>query len=189
MPALPALGLLALYPLHLLAGRRGLPSQLAARPGITLAMAVWVYVVATLASGGLHEVSQAWRSKPHWYAAARTVADDDEAQGKAVRRLTSPSERIYVWGWSPGTYRYAYRQPVSRFTTLEKCGQLGEHARFIMTGALADIRHDPPAVLVISVNDYPGLFAPSMDGLGDWVAARYERVDTIQGMHILTRRP
>ena len=188
MPMLPGLGLLLLYPLHQLAARAGLRQRLAASPAATAFVVVWGCVLLTLARGSLAEAARAWDTKPHWYALARTRPAAYEAQAVEVARLTRPDETIYVCGWSPGTYRYAYRRPASRFATLEKLGQVGEYARFMEDGARADLYRRPPKVLVISTREYPGLMTPPLSEFAAWVQRHYVLHCDIQGMNILIRR-
>lgn len=186
MPALPALGLLALHPLHLLAGGRGLGARLTARPVLAVVLVVWGYCILSVAAGGLREAERIWRSKPSWWAAYRLQPAPYQQQAADVVRRTKPSDTVYVWGWSPGTYRWAYRRPASRFATLEKCGQVGHHADFILTGAMADLRRAPPAVFVISPADHERL-AGTVGRFGAWLNAHYTHVETVAGMRILAR--
>jgi 4-amino-4-deoxy-L-arabinose transferase-like glycosyltransferase len=185
MPALPALALLTLYPLHLLVARHGLRKSLARRPSVVCALVIWAGVLGVYALDHLSEASRCWQTKAHWYGLERAAPNECEQQGAALLRLTRPGDTIYVWGWSPGTYRYACRRPASRFATLEKCGQLGHYADFIRDGAIDDIQHQPPAAFVASLGDYAQL--PARE-IGDWLRARYQLVETVAGMHILTRR-
>ncbi len=188
MPALPALGLLLLYPLHLLAARRGLRSVLTARPLAVLVVVVWAYVLGTFELASLENAVRAWQTKPHWYAFQRSEPAGYELRAAEILRLTEPSDTIYVWGWCPGTYRWSYRRSASRYATLEKRGQVGQHAQFIVDGAMADIRRSPPQVFVISTGDYEAMMTPPVSDFAGWIQQRYEMVGTTAGMHILTRR-
>ena len=130
----------------------------------------------------------AWSSKPAWYALRRTTPAPTELQGVAVARLTQPSDRIFVWGWSPGTYRYACRLPASRFTTLEKVGQVRPHADFIFAAAARDVMAANPPVMVMAASEYEGTLRGEQRDLAAWLAANYEIQDTVAGMHILMRQ-
>jgi hypothetical protein len=188
MPAVPALALLTLYPLHLLAGRRGWPKCLTARPSAVCAVVVWSTVLGVSGAGSLAEASRCWRTKPHWYSLARSQPNECEQRAAVLLCLTRPTDTIYVWGWSPGTYRYTCRLPASRFATLEKSGQVRAYAQFIVDGAMADIRRHPPRAFVISAGDYGLVRGEPPSDFGAWVRTHYELVDTVAGMHILTRR-
>ena len=188
MPALPALGLLVLYPLHLMVARRGLRACLTASPGAAASIVVWAFVLGTLAAGSMAAAASCWQTKPHWYALDRSQPASYELRAAEIRRLSDPGDTIYIWGWSPETYRFACRRPASRYATLEKCGQVGEHARFILDGAIADIRRHPPRVFVISTRDYAGMTAPPLGDFAAWLEERYELSSTVEGMHILIRR-
>jgi 4-amino-4-deoxy-L-arabinose transferase-like glycosyltransferase len=185
MPALPALALLTLYPLHLLAGRHGLRKSLARRPSAVCVLVIWAGVLGVCARDHATQAFRCWETKPHWYGLGRVQPSECQQQGAALMRLTQPSDTIYVWGWSPGTYRYACRRPASRFATLEKCGQVGRYADFILDGAMADIQREPPAAFVVSVGDYAHLHG---DEFGVWLRAHYQLRETVAGMHILIRR-
>ncbi len=187
MPILPALALLAIYPYHLLAGRRGLVSQITRRPAAAVAIVAFMYVLIALAAANHGALRNCWAAKPHWLALDHKRPRDEVLRGTALRAMTTPAERVYVWGWSPGTYRYAHRLPASRFATFEKLGQVGHHAQFVFDGALADLRTTPPAVIVISPPDYAGLRRSSTDDAAAWVRDHYRLHDTIAGMHFLSR--
>jgi 4-amino-4-deoxy-L-arabinose transferase-like glycosyltransferase len=188
MPTLPALGLIALYPLDRLAGQRGLGARIVARPSVAAALVVYGFIVAGLAADNARQMSRCWSVKPHWYALQRRQPAPYELQAAELRRLTGPDERIYVWGWSPGTYRYAYRRCVSRFATLEKTARLGERARFLTDGAIADIMASPPAAFVISVGDLPALMQSPRSPFADWLDRNYKHHGEFDGMHILLPR-
>jgi 4-amino-4-deoxy-L-arabinose transferase-like glycosyltransferase len=185
MPVLPALGLLALDPLHRLAVPAGLVAKLTARPTGALVLVLYAYVAAALVQGSLAEATACWRAKPHWYSLDYARPPPYQLQAAQVRRLAGPADTIYVWGWSPGTYRYAYRRPASRYATLEKLGQVGARAAFILDAARADLQAAPPRVLVISVKDLAGLRA---EPLGRWIDDTYADQGVVAGMHVLLRR-
>lgn len=187
MPALPALGLLVLYPVHLLAARRGLRAMLTARPSAVAGVVAGGYVLVLLLAGSLAEAGRCWLVKPHWYALHRTQPSACERQAAEIAKLTQPGDAIYVWGWSPGTYRYACRRPASRYATFEKLGQVGKHADFILERAQDDIRRSRPEVIAIAPEDYEQLARPPAGEFGAWLRREYETVTTVEGMHVLRR--
>ena len=188
MPLLPPLALLTLYPLHLLAGRRGLQARLVAHPGAAVAVVVYGYVLALSLAGQSETLARCWHAKPAWWALRTTDVLPFELQAAAIDRLARADDTIYVWGWSPGTYRYARRLPASRYATFEKLGQVASYANFIFERGTADLRERPPRVIVISLPDYAGLVDPPASPFGAWLAAHYELVSTVGGMHLLARR-
>ncbi len=187
MPALPALGLLVLYPLHLLSVRRGLVARLVASPTSVVLVVVWLVALATLLSSGIAETARAWNAKARWYSADYGVPQTYQLNAAEVRRLTGSQDRVYVWGWSPGTYRWAYRLPATRFATFEKLGQLPGLVRFIFDEATADLQRRPPAVIAISTGDYASLTVEPQSDFAAWLVARYRLVTTVGGMHVLQR--
>lgn len=188
MPALPALALVLAYPLAALAARGRLSAGLVRSPSSAVYLAVWATTLLVLAAGSLGDAQRCWARKPAWYALQRSTPAPFEAQAAEIARLTHPADRIYVWGWSPGTYRYALRLPASRFATLEKAGQVGPHARFIVEAATADVRRVVPAAMAISDRDLENLRRDSGSELAAWVDAHYDDRGSVQGMHILLRR-
>lgn len=185
MPGLAPLGLLALQALYLLTADRGVIAALVARPTVALAFVGFGYLLCQLLSGSAQLAQQCWSLKPNWYAMSRIKPTDYDLRAAAIQRLTTPNEAIYAWGWTPGTYRFAYRPCVSRFATIEKAGQVGRYARFIPDTAAEDIRLSLPAIFFISVTDYSGMMQAPRDAFADWVKENYFILETIGGMHLM----
>ena len=188
MPTLAPLGLAALLPIHRLMNGQSLSRRLVAKPSLAVVLAIYVYVCGALGCGSYQEAAGCWAAKSAWWAMRREPPADYEVQGEEIRRLTSPEDRIYVWGWSPGTYRFARRLAVSRFATLEKLGHVGRFADFIYQGAISDLFSDPPAVFVISIGDLDGLLSDPQGDMALWIDVNYHDHGCFQGMHILVRR-
>jgi len=186
--ALAPLGLLALYPLNRLVDRRTLGRRIVARPSMAVVVVLYLYVLAALGGENFRQASACWTVKPRWCALRRDPPAAYEVQAAEIRRMTGPEDTIYVWGWSPGTYRYALRHSVSRFSTLEKLGQVGEHAEFIYFGAILDIREKPPTVFVISGGDLRAMLTPPMNEFARWISDEYADHGDFEGMHILVRK-
>jgi len=184
-PTLAPLGLLALYPLHWLLRDRDLRRRIVAKPSVAAAVTIFLFVLASLAGDSVGVARRCWATKPHWHALTRDPPAAYEVQAAEVVRLTRPDETVYVWGWSPGTYRFAYRHCPSRFSILEKLGQVGKSAEFIYEGAIADIQAAPPALLVISVGDLQALLSPPQSEFAQWVDRHYDDCGEFEGMHIL----
>ncbi|MGD8453725.1 MAG: glycosyltransferase family 39 protein [Phycisphaerae bacterium] len=188
LPVLPALGLLALYPLHRLAWPDGLWVRLTRRPTAVAIFVLYGWMLGQFGDGSVVEMQRCWKVKQAWWSADYAKTPDYMQQAAEIRRLTTPDDTVYVWGWSPGTYRYGYRRPASRFATLEKLGQVGQHARFILDGAVADVQREPPRVFVISVGDLTGMHQDDDRSMADWLDQHYVDQGIVGGMHILLRR-
>ncbi len=186
MPVVAPLTLLTVYPLHVLAGRRGLARTLTARPVAAVVLVVWLWVLATTAAGAAAAAQRCWAGRRAWAAAGAAASPGtDPTLAAAVRAACPPDETLYVWGWAPGVYRNALRWPASRYATFEKLGQVGPHARFIFDGARADLRTRPARVVVISTGDAAGLLRP--DPFNEWFRATYTRRATAGGMEVWVR--
>jgi hypothetical protein len=185
---LAPLGLLALYPLNWLLGNTDLGRRIVTHPSIAVVIVVYVYLLFAAGADSAAVGERCWLQKPHWYALDRKQPAPYEVQAAEIVRLTQPDETIYVWGWSPGTYRFAYRHSASRFSTIEKLGQVGQHAQFMLDEAIADIRRAPPAVFVISTGDLAALLTPPRSEFAEWIDQHYRDLGDFEGMHILRRR-
>lgn len=185
---LAPLGLLALYPLNWLIGADSLGRRVVAHPSLTILVVVFMYVLFMAGADSVAVGERCWLQKPHWYALERKQPAPYEVQAAEIVRLTQADETVYVWGWSPGTYRFAYRHSPSRFSTIEKLGQVGEHAQFMVDEAIADIRRAPPAVFVISTGDLAALLTPPRSEFAEWIDQHYRDLGDFEGMQILKRR-
>jgi hypothetical protein len=177
-PALAPAALLLGACLHAAAGDAGLAGRVASRPSVAVGLLGFAYVTALVGRDSAAEASRCWKlaSRERPYA----------ARGERIRELAAAHETIYVWGWDPGTYRFAARPSASRFLTLEKLSHVGEHAAFIRSGAIADFRARPPRVFVISPGDLLWL-SEHGDPLSAWLRAEYRDTGNLGGMHILVR--
>lgn len=187
-PLLAPLALLACDPLARWLGDRNVARALARRAGCCAAYVLLLAGVVGVWIDSYAEARRCLRQKPHFAALARRTPAQCELQAAELRRVTRPGDRIYVWGWSPGTYRYAYRRSAARFATIEKVGQIGAAARFIVDEARNDIRRNPPAAFVASIGDLRGIRVDASDDFGAWLDAHYVDHAEIEGMVILLRR-
>jgi len=185
LPALAPLGLLALYPLEMLSRPEGLWARLLHRPSRAAVLVIFCYAVGLLMKDHLAQCARCWQQKTTWYGLSYAQPPGFIVQAEQVRRLTSPADRIYVWGWSPGTYRYAYRLPASRFATLEKVGQLRGTAQWILEGVQHDLKARTPRVVVISPADLRGIYAHRDDPFTRWLISTYTDTGPTGGMHLL----
>ncbi|MDX2200351.1 MAG: glycosyltransferase family 39 protein [Phycisphaerae bacterium] len=183
-PLLPPLALLALRPVAwLLRGSLTTALQDPARIlGLACFAAACLQIVAQSARIG------GWIDRgggPAWPARAASLERVID-QGRAVAAACEPRERVYVWGWAPGPYRFAYRLPSTRFATLEKVFPLRPHAAFIEAEARAALVADPPRVFAISRRDLEAL---RIDGtpVANLLALRYEERCEMDGVVVLRR--
>jgi hypothetical protein len=189
-PALPAVALLLMLPVHLTIGRRDLIGGLIARPRTAVVVLIIAYFVAGFAVDGARELRRCWHTKPAWLALRRSAPTDGERCAAAIRARTGPHDRIYIWGWSPEVYRHARRLPAAQHPTLEKIGQVGVHAAFMAERVLGDLEAAPPRLLAFSTRDRGrmarGELGPALRQL---VTAQYDEVAAVMGMHLFVRRP
>ncbi|MCC6359622.1 MAG: hypothetical protein IT450_12830 [Phycisphaerales bacterium] len=204
MVILPPLALLAVQGLAVVVGiaRRdegatNFTARLVRSPRSTTAATIGLAIAASAFADSIREGARFAAGSPlrdgatfsgsAWIQAAAQVPVGFAEQAALIQRLASPADTIYVWGWSPGSYRYAYRRCPSRFATIEKVGQLRGRARFILDEVAATLRRNPPAVFLISPNDLDGLLPAPRDEFAEWFDSEYERVELINGMWIMKR--
>lgn len=185
LPALSPIGLLLLDPLWRLARGRHWGEILVARGSVVVAALLWAGVLGGVEAGNLKAVTRFWDDKSAWYGLGYAQPKGYQLQADAIRDLAGPDDPIYVWGWSPGTYRYAYRHAASRFATLEKLGQLGpQRAGFILESARKDIRAVCPRVFVISESDLQGFRQTRNTEFVSWFFRHYRAFGEVGGMFV-----
>lgn len=186
-PLLTPLGLVALYPMAALFAGQPLAAALL-RPSRVAALATYVYVLLGVGANSLLHAEKCWRGKTSWYAFERKEPEGHELRGAFIRAHTRPDDLIYVWGWSPGTYRFAYRGCPSRFATLEAVSHVAPHGEFIVEGAIRDMLARPPAAFVMSEIDYAGFARSDRSEFAAWLDLHYEMQATLGGMHVFLWR-
>lgn len=185
---LPAIGVLALWPLHVMfTSPKGTQGYLQ-RPSIAVCLVIYVAGYYELVADSWATAGTAWSEKPSWYAIERRVPAPYERQAAAICAYSDPTDRVYVWGWNPGAYCYACRRPSSRFATLEKGSHVGEHARFIVEGARHDLLRRPPKVLLIGLADLAALREANPPAFMTWVDENYRETETIDGMVLFVHK-
>lgn len=185
---LPAIGILALWPLRAFISHARSSPGFAQRPSMAVCLLMYAAGFYGLVADSWATARVAWNEKPHWYAMVRRAPAPYERQAAAIREHSTPDDRVYVWGWNPGAYRYAYRRAASRFATLEKGSHVGEHARFIVEGAMRDLREHPPRVMLIGLADLASLRSAEPPEFMIWVNEHYRAADTIDGMTLFLRK-
>lgn len=181
VPVLPALSLLSVVPLAALLGtserRRG-----AIAPSSLAIIIIWAALFVGPARDSLEAARPASAAPPDARLLARNFPDDELRRGRLLREMTRPTDRIYVFGWSPGTYRFALRRPASRFCTLEKAGQVGRAADFMLDAVTADLLANPPAACFISPADLAALAHGRTAPLATLLQTRYSAAGETGGM-------
>lgn len=180
---LPALIAATMAPLAGALGRGA-----AVRPSMALLVALSGLALAEPAFDSAAAAERAWARKLAPGSWAWRETPDGMDQAEAIRAWSVSGDTLYVWGWSPGAYRYAQRDCPTRYATLEKVGQLGERATFILDRAVADLLARPPMIFVISLHDLRGLSAPPLEKFAAWIESSYIDRGVVRGMHILQRR-
>lgn len=166
------------------AGLRVTMVRSATRAALVVALLAFI---APVSISNVDELARSWSMKREWYSLEYASPPGFVLQGRVIEANTSPSDRIFVWGWDPGAYRYALRLPASRYATFEKLGQVGVHAQFIFDGAIHDLYAAPPAAFLMSPNDYTGLANPKDQCLRDWLDRNYSNTGATAGMLIFVR--
>jgi hypothetical protein len=188
MPILPPLGLLRVDRIARLAGPIGLARGILRRPSLAAFVVLALAAVFQCASAGFRDAGQCAARRPAEAGWGPLTPPQYARQAAAIQRWCGPDETLYVWGWSPGTYRFSHRANACRFGTLEKMGQLGERVRFIQDEVCRTLREHPPAVIAISGGDLQGTrAAAARDEFARWMIASYEDCGEVEGMHVLRR--
>ncbi len=175
-PALPSLLILSALPLAAIWGERGLMERLLARPTSFLAIAATWACFWPLSADQAELLSRDWSQ--------RARLEPEQAQAEIIRANSEPSDGLFVWGWSPGTYRFAERASPTRFATNEKVGQVGAGAQFTIDEAVATLMETPPEIFVVSTTDWANDPRPAFF---EWVSAHYQELSESEGMLIFKR--
>ncbi|MBK8915114.1 MAG: glycosyltransferase family 39 protein [Phycisphaerales bacterium] len=186
-PALPPLALLAVVPLATMLSMTPRGRGLISPGGLALTL-TWAALLIGPARDSLEAGRPAWAVRQRPWSLERSNPDDEQSRGRLLQTLTQPADRIYVFGWSPGTYRYALRRPASRFCTLEKTGQVGEFADFMLDAVTADLRTRPPAACFISPTDLLALADGRTAPLAMLLHEHYTPSGSHGGMLLFLRR-
>ncbi len=186
MPVLAPLTLLALSPLAYLLGDGPLLPGLLRRPSRLAAGVASIALLAPILTDSRAAAIRFWNNKVSWAAMEYLEPPAWELQAGAIRRLSGADETIYVWGWDPGAYRCSYRRSASRFATIEKAGQVGKYATFLVEAAKQDIERLRPRLFLVSITDWEALRAGE-DAFGRWLIANYSDAGPVEGMHVLRR--
>ena len=188
---IPPLLLMAGHLLNVLRAEARILKRIQQRAWVAAAFVVMAYFSWEALHTQFQEVSKVIVSRID-----RQEAASWELIGDAVARHTDPDDRIQCWGYMPGVYLRARRPNATRFTTLEKVGQVREGANFVVQEVERELRADPPAVIAISARYYlwmQGLDRqdrPSEFQLGPWLDEHYQLVEEVarESVYIFKRR-
>ncbi len=181
VPSIPPMMLLAGYLINVLRGESTLLRQFQRRAWVLVAFIIMGYFALEAVRLQFQEVAKVWvpRIDPRLTGTGHYQPAEWEVIGDAVAELTRPGDRIQCWGYLPGVYLRARRLNATRYATMEKVGQLGRLARFIVDEVEQKLRADPPAALVISSGDYSWMRQGDRLGrksdfnLGPWIEEHY----------------
>lgn len=180
VPTIPPLLLMAGYLVNVLQAEMRLLVRLQQRAWVAAAFVAIGYFSIDAGRRQWEEMSKLWVFR---------VEQGERAQweviGDAVKAVTGPGDKIQCWGYYPGVYLWARRENANRYTTTEKVGQVRGKADFVMRELDEKLKANPPAVLVVSAEDYEWLHGRRPDKgepavkLGPWIDELYERVADI----------
>jgi hypothetical protein len=197
LPTFPPLMLMSGYLINFLRGEINLTKRLQQRIWVTACFVAMGYFAVAGLQWHKEALSRVWV-----YRFLEGRQAEWETVGDAVASLTRPEDRIHCQGYMPGVYLHARRLNASRFTTTEKLGQVAgsRQADLIRQGLTEQLEADPPALLVMSTNDYamireadPADLANSTEEYPDWLGVwfqdfldeHYERVLEITEFNVL----
>jgi hypothetical protein len=113
-----------------------------------------------------------------------------------LRAHTAPSDFVYVFGFSPGTYVTADRESASRFFWSRPVivDFNGTEPGYGVEGLREDLEQKPPAIVALQVRDWApdvqnsAAFFLGTPRLASWLQQGYDRVDGPRGFDVWIRR-
>jgi hypothetical protein len=113
--------------------------------------------------------------------------------GDRIRALTSPEDRIYVWGYSPGVYRFSSRMSACRFSGVEKIDGVTPFSQSMAEELFACLKEREPKVIIVERFRYPALLedrvgTATLPGLSEWFSGRYEETGSLHSLMIFVRK-
>lgn len=178
VPLIPPLMLLVGYLINVLRTEVGLVQRIQQRAWVLVAFVVMGFFAAESFELQTQEVGQVWVDRVE-----RGEPGEWEVIGDQVAELSQPDETIHCWGYNPGIYLRSRRPNASRYTTMEKIGQLrGQPEALQIQAEVREtlMERGPPALLVMSAGDRAMIkLAESLHKLQKRVAAEGENGDLI----------
>lgn len=196
IPTMAPMLLIAAYLINVIKTEVGLIQRLQQRAWVCGAFVLMGWLAWDSIYNHIGELSRVWvnRFERHKRAAWEVIGDE-------VLRHSTPDQRIQCWGYFPGVYLYSKRMSVCRFTTTEKIGQVVDHAEFQRKELFKKLSENPPALFVVSDEDYTWFTDPQPNSrpldwvgkwLGTWLDANYQRVVDMavpeQNVYVYKRR-
>jgi len=177
VPTLPPLLLMGGYLINVLKTEASLLRRMQQRIAVTAAFVLMGYLAWAGQVRQLEVLSTVWV-----YRFEQNKNADWEDVGAHLARLTRPDDLVQCFDYLPGVYLHARRLNASRYTTLEKIGQLRETqtAEMIRQSVIADLQRTRPVALVMHSGDYvemeymltttqPDPARTPIDSLGRWL--------------------
>jgi hypothetical protein len=114
--------------------------------------------------------------------------------GERIGALTEPRDRIYVWGYSPGIYRFAARASACRFSGLEKLDGQTPFGQSMAEEIFETLKGGPPKLIAVEQSRYQALLedrigSVTLPGLSEWMMNNYRQRDTLHGLRLFVREP
>jgi len=78
-----------------------------------------------------------------------------KAQGENIRRVTSPDDKVFVYGNEASLYYYAHRRCASRYTMITGIAEGMEGAEQRRRIMMDELRADPPRLMVVLFDEPP----------------------------------
>jgi hypothetical protein len=185
VPTIPPLMLMAGYLINVLRTEMRLVDRLQQRAWVIAAFLALGFFAWNAVKWQFAEVSKVWvfRMEPMLESGGKEGRAKWEVVGDVVKRLTRPDDRIQCWGFEPGIYLHARRVNACRYFTTEKIAHAPTEADKIVNTIETTLKADPPAVLVISAEEFMRMegrgVTPSEFDLLPWIRANYEMVREI----------
>lgn len=121
---------------------------------------------------------------------ARHYAESDSERaklinlGERIAAHTDPDDRIHVWGYQPGVYRFSDRRAVTRFGGLETIYFPNEFGRKMAEEVFAKLREHPPKLIAVERQRIGPLFDDRigefpLPGLSAWFSERYIELESV----------
>ncbi|MFO0840189.1 MAG: glycosyltransferase family 39 protein [Phycisphaerae bacterium] len=154
IPSLPPLLLVAAYLINVLRGEFNLLRSMQRRGWITASLVLLGYLTWEAAYFHIGEVGRVWIDRVQPDAKKGFVAAEWEIVGDRVAALTTPSDTIQCWGFAPGVYLRSRRLNATRYTTMEKLGQVRGNADWMKREILETLIERRPTMLVMSATDW-----------------------------------
>jgi hypothetical protein len=128
----------------------------------------------------------------HHYAKADSERVRLIEVGERIRALTEPGDRIYVWGYSPGIYRFASRASACRFSGLEKLDGQTTFGQSMAEEIFETLRDEPPELIAVEQSRYSALLedrigSVTLPGLSEWMSNNYRQQDALHGLRLFVR--